>query len=92
LTVKDNKYFTRNDITGFLEKNLIETRVVFAGNILRQPGFKNIQHRIAGELKNADDVMFKTFFIGVYPGLTGKHLDYVEKTFESFINAKAGKK
>jgi len=57
--------------------------MIFAGNLLRQPAYRNIQRRVVGELKNTDLVMTNTFFIGVYPGLTEPMLDYmIEKTRE----------
>jgi len=60
-----------------LEKDGIETRRIFAGNILKQPGFLDIPHRVVGNLKNTDIVMTRTFFIGVYPGLTDEMKEYV---------------
>ena len=56
----------------WLEDVNIETRQVFGGNILKQPGFKNIKHRISGKLDGTDIIMNNTIFIGVYPGLTKK--------------------
>ncbi|MGH9624049.1 MAG: lipopolysaccharide biosynthesis protein RfbH, partial [Bryobacteraceae bacterium] len=52
------------------------TRLVFGGNILRQPGFLHIERRIHGDLKQSDIIMNRTFFIGVYPGLTDEAIDY----------------
>lgn len=63
-----------------LEEAGIETRKVFTGNILKQPGFLNIPHRIVGNLKNPDEIMIRTFFIGVYPGLTEEMKDFVAET------------
>ena len=60
-----------------LEEAGIETRKVFAGNILKQPGFLDIPHRIVGNLKNTDEIMTRTFFFGVYPGLTEEMRGYV---------------
>ena len=69
-----------------LEEAGIETRKIFAGNILKQPGFLNIPHRIAGSLKNTDEITIRAFFIGIYPGLTQEMKDYVveaiRKVFE----------
>jgi len=64
-------------ITERLEEANIETRKVFAGNILKQPGFDDISHRIVGDLKNTDEIMVRTFFIGVYPGLSEEMKEYV---------------
>lgn len=69
-----------------LEGSKIETRKVFAGNILKQPGFLGIEHRIHGMLKNADTIMEKTFFIGVYPGLTEEMREFTVNRFKMFFN------
>lgn len=68
-----------------LEDARIETRLLFGGNIVRQPGFLNIEKRIHGDLAESDAIMRDTFFIGVYPGLTPQMLDYVLETFEEFF-------
>jgi CDP-6-deoxy-D-xylo-4-hexulose-3-dehydrase len=70
----------RKAITEELETANIETRLVFGGNILRQPGFKHIEHRIHGMLAESDRIMRNTFFVGVYPGLTTQMLDYMIET------------
>lgn len=72
-----------------LEGALIETRKVFAGNILRQPGFRGIPHRIHDVLENTDEIMKRTFFIGVYPGLTTDMLEYVAETILGFYGSGA---
>ncbi len=69
----------------FLEDSKIETRLIFGGNIIRQPAFKNIKHRISGKLKHSDFVMNNSFFIGVYPGLTREMIDYVLSRFRTFF-------
>ena len=86
ITVKKNKKFKRDDLTGFLEENLIETRNLFCGNILRHPAYMNIKHRVVGNLDNTDYIMNNTFFIGVYPGLTDKKINYVISKFNEFFN------
>jgi len=83
--VKDSAPFKRNDIVNYLERNKIATRMLFGGNLLKQPAYKNIKHRVAGDLKNTDLVMNNLFWIGVYPGLTKPMLDYIEKTLANFI-------
>lgn len=88
ITVKDNDKFTRDDLTQFLENNLIETRNLFAGNLLRQPTFIDIKHRVHGSLNNTDYIMNNTFFIGVYPGLTDEKIEYVLQKFEEFFKNK----
>ena len=87
LTVRNNSKFSRDDITGFLDENLIETRNLFCGNILRQPAFMDITHRVVGDLKNTDYIMNNTFFIGVYPGLTDERIAYMVEKFQEFFNS-----
>jgi CDP-6-deoxy-D-xylo-4-hexulose-3-dehydrase len=83
LTVKKNQKFNRKDIVRWYEKNKIETRLLFAGNILKQPAYKEVKFRLVGGLKNTDDVMKNTFFIGVYPGLDEEKITYIlDKTRE----------
>ena len=79
----------RGKLVRHLEDACIETRLVFGGNIVRQPGFLNIEKRIHGELTASDVIMRDTFFIGVYPGLTSEMLDYVLETFHQFFAAAA---
>lgn len=86
ITIREDAGFTRKEFVDFLEKNLIETRMLFAGNILNQPAYKNIDCRIVGELKNTNQVLTSTFFIGVYPGITIEMIDYIEKTVAKFFN------
>jgi CDP-4-dehydro-6-deoxyglucose reductase, E1 len=70
LTVRDEAPFTRTELVRFLEDHKIQTRQLFAGNLLRQPAFRNVAHRVVGDLTNTDQLMNSAFFIGVYPGLT----------------------
>lgn len=86
LTIKETAPFNRFDITYFLEKNKIETRPLFAGNILRQPAFKDIEHRVSGSLTNSDNVFRNTFFVGVYPGIGQEEMAYILFTFKKFLN------
>ena len=88
ITVKDNGKFTRNDLTLFMEKNMIETRNLFSGNLLRHPAFMDIKYRVVGDLKNTDYIMNNTFFIGVYPGLTDEKIDYVTHKFNEYFKDK----
>ena len=73
-------------LVAHLERALIETRKVFAGNILRQPGFLDIPHRVHDTLANADEIMKRTFFVGVYPGLTAEMRAYVADTILGFYD------
>ncbi len=76
---------SRHALVRFLEDRKIETRMIFSGNVLRQPGFHGISHRVVGELKNSDTVINSTFFLGVYPGLTPTMLEYVIDSIDSFF-------
>jgi CDP-4-dehydro-6-deoxyglucose reductase, E1 len=86
ITVREDAGFTRNDLTRFLEVNHIETRNLFSGNLLRQPAFMNIEHRVVGDLTNTDIIMERTFFIGVYPGIDNEQLDYIGSVFSRFMH------
>lgn len=81
IAVRPGAPFTRNEVTAFLESRKIATRLLFAGNLLRQPAYQNIRHRRIGELPNTDFVMNNVFWIGVYPGLTPAKLEYVLDSF-----------
>lgn len=85
LTVREHTAFSRKDIVTFLEQNQIETRMLFAGNILKHPAYRNIKYRIAGKLDNTENVLQNTFFIGVYPGIDSAKLDYIIHTFDTFM-------
>ena len=78
ITVREG--IDRRAIIEQLESANIETRLVFGGNILRQPGFRDIEHRIHGTLDESDTIMRSTFFVGVYPGLTEEMIDYMIET------------
>ncbi len=85
LTVKEEAGFTRNELTRFLEANRIETRNLFSGNLLRQPAFENIEHRLVGDLTNTDIIMERTFFIGVYPGINDAQIEHIGSVFDRFL-------
>ncbi len=86
ITLKDNCGFTRADITSFLEARNIETRMVFAGNILRQPGYRDIAREIHGTLASTDKIMNDTFFVGVYPGITPEKMKFMLASFDDFFS------
>lgn len=86
ITVKNG--LSRHELVQWLENANIETREVFGGNILKQPGYKNIPCRIYGTLEETDRVMRDTFFIGVYPGLTDEMIKFVLYTFDQFFAKK----
>ena len=77
ITVRQDAGFTRAELVAFLEAQRIETRSLFAGNLLRHPAFVGIPRRVVGDLANTDIVMNDTFFVGVYPGLDEPRLDYM---------------
>lgn len=81
LTVKDDSPISRNDLVIKLNENKIGTRLLFGGNLLRQPAFVGTPRRVVGNLKNSDIVMNNTFWIGVWPGLSERMLDYVIEIF-----------
>jgi CDP-6-deoxy-D-xylo-4-hexulose-3-dehydrase len=85
ITVRPEAGFTRNDLTRFLEANRIETRNLFAGNLLRHPAYERIPNRIVGNLANTDVITTNTFFIGVYPGIEAAHIEQIERGFASFM-------
>jgi len=87
ITVKDNAGFTRTEFTNYLNSHLVETRNIFAGNMLRQPAYKEIEHRVVGSLVNTDIIMNNSFFLGTYPGLTTEKITYVLSVVEAFISA-----
>lgn len=87
VTLKDTAPFKREELVRYLNKAMIETRFLFAGNITKQPAFINTKFRIADHLNNTDYVMNNTFFLGVYPGLTKEDLDYIELTIDKFMEA-----
>lgn len=89
LTVCEDAPFEREELIRYLNDKRIDTRLLFGGNLTRQPAYQNVEYRIAGELANADVLMNRAFWIGVYPGLTTAHLDYVIEIFHEFVKEKA---
>jgi CDP-6-deoxy-D-xylo-4-hexulose-3-dehydrase len=87
IAVKPDAPFTRDQLTHHLEANKIGTRLVFAGNLLRQPAYRGYPYRIVGPLTNTDFVMNQVFWIGVFPGLTNEMLDYISQSMIQFANA-----
>jgi len=86
ITVGENAPFTKKDIVGYLEKHKIATRMLFAGNLLKQPAYKDINCRIPGLLKNTDLIMNNTFWIGLYPGINEQMLQFIINRIENFLN------
>ncbi|MDX8386445.1 MAG: lipopolysaccharide biosynthesis protein RfbH [Gallionella sp.] len=85
ITIKSNAGINRVDLLQYLDENKIGSRLLFAGNLTRQPYMKGRNFRISGELTNTDTVMNETFWIGVYPGLSKEMLDFVITKLESYF-------
>jgi CDP-6-deoxy-D-xylo-4-hexulose-3-dehydrase len=84
LTVRPDAPFTRRELVQWLDARRIATRQLFAGNLLRQPAYRDLPHRVVGELTNTDVVMQGTFWMGVYPGISDVMVDYVVDSLRLF--------
>jgi CDP-6-deoxy-D-xylo-4-hexulose-3-dehydrase len=91
LTVRPQAPFSRRDVVRHLESRRVATRQIFAGNILRQPAYRGLPHRVAGDLHNTDIVMERSFWIGVYPGISDRMIDYVVETLADFVRDAAAR-
>jgi CDP-6-deoxy-D-xylo-4-hexulose-3-dehydrase len=85
LAVREDASFRRDDLIEHLESRRIGTRLLFGGNLVRQPAYKDVPSRIVGDLRQSDFVMRNVFWIGVYPGLTEPMLDYVIQSITGFV-------
>jgi CDP-6-deoxy-D-xylo-4-hexulose-3-dehydrase len=85
LSIRKNTKFNRNDLVQYLNNKKIGTRLLFSGNLVKQPYMKNVIFKIPHDLKNTDFVMENTFWIGLYPGLTEKHLEYSVSEIKNFF-------
>jgi len=79
----------RNKLMRFLDDRKIGTRLLFAGNLIKQPAYRNVDFRIVGNLDNTDTIMKRTFWVGVYPGLTPEMLDYIADSITEFVTEAA---
>jgi len=86
IIVRQDAPFNRDNLVHYLEKNKIATRMLFGGNLLKQPAYKDLNCRVVGSLKNTDRVMNNLFWIGVYPGLTEEMIQYMLQKFREFIS------
>ena len=88
ITLTEKAQFTRNDLAKYLEEKKIQTRNLFAGNILKHPCFESLQegvdYRVAGTLENTDKIMNDSLWIGLYPGMGDEKLDYMISTIREF--------
>ena len=85
ITLKDNCGSNRVDLLKFLDNHKIGSRLLFAGNLTKQPYFEGIDYRVVGELTHTDKTMNDTFWVGVQPALTNDHLDFVVEKMEEFF-------
>jgi CDP-6-deoxy-D-xylo-4-hexulose-3-dehydrase len=89
LAVRSDAPVDRNQVIQFLESRKIATRLLFGGNLLRQPAYREIQRRVIGNLPNTDFAMTKVFWVGLYPGITEPMIDYMAETFHQVRKASA---
>ena len=88
ITLDPDHPVNREELLRFLDSRKIGTRLLFAGNIMKQPGYTNVDFRVVGDQKNTDIVMKRSFWVGVYPGLTKQMLDYVIESISDFMSGK----
>ena len=89
ITLDPQHPVNREELLRFLDSRKIGTRLMFAGNIMKQPAYRNVDFRVLGDLTNTDIVMRRTFWVGVYPGLTEPMLDYIADSITEFVNKHA---
>jgi len=89
ITVRENAPFTRGELVAWLEERKIHTRMLFAGDMTKQPAFQGVEHRVVGDLANTNRVMRDTFWIGVWPGLTPAMLEWMVESFAEFFAKRA---
>ena len=85
VTLNDSSPFGRREIIEYLTSKNIGTRLLFAGNLAKQPSMKNQKFRVHGNLHNTDNIMNSTFWVGVYPGLNNNMLDYIIEHMETIL-------
>ena len=88
LTIRDGSKINRNDLVEYLEKNKIGSRLLFGGNLTKQPAYRNSNYRIFSSLENTDKVMNDGFWLGVWPGLEDKHYEYIKNVIDIFLKSK----
>jgi CDP-6-deoxy-D-xylo-4-hexulose-3-dehydrase len=88
ITLDPNHPVNREELLRFLDSRKIGTRLMFAGNIMRQPAYLDQDFRVVGDLTNTDIVMKRTFWVGTYPGLTNPMLDFIADSIKDFLTGK----
>jgi len=88
LLVGESAPFARADIVSYLERNKVATRMLFGGNLTKQPAYKDVKYRVSGKLKNTDLIMNNLFWVGVYPGIKKEELNFMAELFKSFFGRK----
>ena len=88
LTVRPGVPFSRYEIVQHLESHRIGTRQLFGGNLLSQPAYQNIEHRVSGSLANTNIISNNSFWVGVFPGLSDEMIDYMIATISDFVSEK----
>lgn len=86
LAVRSDAPFRRADVLRYLDRCKIGTRLLFGGNLIRQPAYAGIPYRVVGDLKNSDFVMNQVFWLGIYPGLTSSMIHYVVECFHQMVD------
>jgi CDP-6-deoxy-D-xylo-4-hexulose-3-dehydrase len=90
LTIRDGIPLSRSKLTSLLEDRKVGTRLLFGGNLIKQPAFKDVDYRVSGSLENTDKIMHDSFWIGVWPGIDEPRLDYMVATLEQTVKELLG--